>query len=966
MTMPLNFGGEVVGAWTLLRYEKPPHSDAELAEISAYAEQMGLAIGNARAAQQLEERNRELTEALEQQAATAEVLEVISRAPGDLLAAFDSIVRSVARLAGASNGDVWLVDGGELVNVAGLHAVGRTVIGARVPITPGRFVARAVLEQRAINFAGPLEDFEAEFPESAALALGLLDPLRETATADWVWLAVPLFAQARVVGVLLFVRTGRSQQPFRDADVRLAEAFGRQAVIAIENARLFNELQDRNREVTEALEDQRAVAEVLEVISREPTELERTLDALVHRLVTIIPADDARVVRYALDDQDEPHSTFAVASRLNPSAEGAGTRYNAVPLPREGTPAAEARRTLQPVQFAGTVAEWADAWPRMSDPATEDQVRLLVPLVREGVAVGNLRLMRLGVTPFTDREVALSQTFADQAVIAIENARLFNELQDRNRDVTEALDTQTSMAEVLRIIASSPTELRSVLQSLGDTIARLLRAGSTGIFRVVNGDLIGVSVSGSSPAIGGHPSLTQASIGGRAALTKTAIHVPDLALALEEFPHAQLVFDKGGRSVLALPLLREEESIGVISVVRTEVVAPFSEAEVTLGRTFADQAVIAIENARLFNELQDRNREVTEALERERATRDVLSVISRTPTDPQPVFDAMAESAARLFEDYDAITILLADAEVLRIAAHVGPARPPDGWTRAISSRWAAGRSLLERRTIHIPDFLAVADEYPEGAATAQEHEYRTMVAVPLLRAREGIGVITVRRTVFRPFTPEEVTLIETFADQAVIAIENARLFNELQDRNREVTEALDQQTAMAEVLSVISNSPAQIRPVFDAIVERAARLCDAEQCVLYEVDGEMSTVAAQFAREGEEQRYAPVGTVRALPGRVLEVAVRSKETFRFQMGIAEFHERFPEAAANIDVTGKGEIVSMTLPLLREGSVIGALQMHRFDAAPFADNELSLVQTFADQAVIAIENARLFNELEER
>src|SRR5688572_19160436 len=162
-----------------------------------------------------------------------------------------------------------------------------------------------------------------------------------------------------------------------------------------------------------------------------------------------------------------------VSSKVDPAAEGAGTRYNPVPLPREGTPAAEARRTLQPVQFAGTVAEWAEAWPRMSDPAKADQVRLLVPLVREGVAVGNLRLMRLGVTPFTDREVALAQTFADQAVIAIENARLFNELQDRNREVTEALDQQTAMAEVLGIISRSATDARPVLQAITERASRL-------------------------------------------------------------------------------------------------------------------------------------------------------------------------------------------------------------------------------------------------------------------------------------------------------------------------------------------------------------------------------------------------------------------------------------------------------------------------------------------------------------
>src|SRR5688572_18458120 len=176
-----------------------------------------------------------------------------------------------------------------------------------------------------------------------------------------------------------------------------------------------------------------------------------------------------------------------VSSKVDPAAEGAGRRYNPVPLPREGTPAAEARRTLRPVQFAGTVEEWAAAWPKMTDPARADQVRLLVPLVREGVAVGNLRLMRLGTTPFTDREVALSQTFADQAVIAIENARLFNELQDRNREVSEALERETATSDVLRVISVSPGGLESSLLAIGGAARRLCEAEHTTIVFLDNG-----------------------------------------------------------------------------------------------------------------------------------------------------------------------------------------------------------------------------------------------------------------------------------------------------------------------------------------------------------------------------------------------------------------------------------------------------------------------------------------------
>src|SRR5262249_19303356 len=263
---------------------------------------------------------------------------------------------------------------------------------------------------------------------------------------------------------------------------------------------------------------------------------------------------------------------------------------------------------------------------------------------------------------------------------------------------------------------------------------------------------------------------------------------------------------------------------------------PYSDEQIGLLTTFADQAVIAIENVRLFTELDARNHDLTEALEQQTATSEILRVISRSPTDVQPVFEAIARSAARLCNAIDA-NIQRLDGARLRVVAHHGPIPMlqmvlDEGWLLDAGS--VTGRAILERRRIHVED-LASADEFPLGRDHARRLGYRTTLAVPLLRQGSAIGGIVVRREEIRPFTDSQMELLETFADQAVIAIENVRLFTELQEKNRaiteahaQVTEALEQQTATAEILRVISQSPTDVQPVFDTIIRSAVRLSGA------------------------------------------------------------------------------------------------------------------------------------------
>src|SRR6266511_5735175 len=463
-----------------------------------------------------------------------------------------------------------------------------------------------------------------------------------------------------------------------------------------------------------------------------------------------------------------------------------------------------------------------------------DRTLLAVPLMREGVPIGAILIRRTVVDPFTDKEIALVKTFADQAVIAIENVRLFQELQTRNRDLTEALEQQTATGEVLRVIASSPTELQPVLDTLLANAVKLSGA-KQGHIRQFDGEFLRVvahynETSERIVALQSTPLPLNPNIpGAQAFLERKPIHVLDAQLLAAESQFiARMSAQLGVRTLLAVPLLREGTGIGTITIWR-DVVEPFTERQIELVKTFADQAVIAIENVRLFNELQVRNRDLTEALEQQTVTSEILGVIASSPTDIQPVLDVVAQNAARLCDAVDGL-ILRPEGENLRVVAKYGPVPPPADLVYPFSRNFPAGRAVLDGQIVHIYDSLAREFEadYPEVAPVARRTGTRTALNVPLLRAGVAIGCIVIRRLEVRPFTDKQIALIKTFADQAVIAIENVRLFQELQVRNRDLTEALEQQTATSEILRVIASSPTNIQPVLDTVAESAARLCDA------------------------------------------------------------------------------------------------------------------------------------------
>ena len=946
-------------------------------------------------------RDRARREALEQQAATAAVLRVIASAPTDLQAVLDAVAENAARLCDAQDAQIFRVVDGTLRYSASHGALpSHVAVGENLSISSGSVIGRAVLERRTTHVHDLEGDDGAEFSSTRDLMAGL--GVRTI-------VGTPLLRQGEALGVIGIRRTER--RPFTPDQIRLLETFADQAVIAIENARLFSELEQRNadlhesnRQVIEALEHQTATGDVLRVIAATPTSSERVLDTIAATAARLCAVDDviihrvdgARFWTAAHVGQIDPQPTPEEAVRPRPINPGSVVGRAIVD-----------RRTVH----IADVQQAADEFPRGATLARSEGVRtvLAVPMIRDDGVIGVIHVRRREVRPLGERQIDLLETFANQAVIAIDNARLFQELEQRNGALVEALEHQTATAEVLRVIASSPTESRRVLQAIIEAAARLADAPSgtlqyrgdqhdamlvgaacgvarESLERSFGPDFVGSGRGSGLPA-------TRGLAAGRAYLEGRTIHVLDMAEAVrDEYPEGARAYEQlRQRTQVSVPLIRRGDSIGVLTMHRFEV-RPFSDREIALLETFADQAVIAIENARLFEELERRNdelqasnRQVSDALERQAATAEVLGAIASTPTDLERVLQTIVDTAARL-----------CDAQGGSLQQH----RERDGRlvSRAYTGHWRervvaeghgadtfgafdqltgvpatpgsiAGRAYLEGKTLHVPDlFAAVPADFPD----APRHESTgrgagALVSVPLLRHGQPIGVLTMHRAEARPFAAGEVSLLETFADQAVIAIENARLFEELEQRNRELGEALERQTATGEVLRIIASSPTDLQPVLEAVAEAAARLCDADNVAIYRPGdpgeerfrltawrGEIHTIAV-----ARESGFGPPIARDTVAGRAwLE---------RRQIQVEDLATAADEYARGARWAGiAGHRTTLATPLLRQGQPLGVITMYRSDVRPFTSQQLAVLQTFADQAVIAIENSSLFETLESR
>src|SRR5215467_498440 len=361
--------------------------------------------------------------------------------------------------------------------------------------------------------------------------------------------------------------------------------------------------------------------------------------------------------------------------------------------------------------------------------------------------------------------------------------------------------------------------------------------------------------------------------------------------------------------------------------------------------------------------IQELIKELSEAREQQAATADILAAISSSPTDPRRVFTEIAASAARLCDAYDA-TIHQVDGDKLPVVAHHGSISATA--TFSITREFLIGRAVLERRTIHIADLQTETEEYPLGSNVARRLGFRTILAIPLIRASQAMGVIAIRRTEARPFTDRQIELLKTFADQAVIAIENTRLFEAEQTRTRELSEALEQQTATSEVLKTINSSTGALQPLFQVMLANAMRVCEANFGFMNRYDGDTWKIVATHGGEPAYPEYLQLYGYKR-PGRETVVAriARTKETVQVVdlMASRGYMERDPVVVAAVELGGVRTLLGV--PMLKEDQLVGAIMLYRQEVRPFNDKQITLVQNFAAQAVIAIENTRLLSELRE-
>jgi GAF domain-containing protein len=465
-------------------------------------------------------------------------------------------------------------------------------------------------------------------------------------------------------------------------------------------------------------------------------------------------------------------------------------------------------------------------------------------MLKEGELVGVVSIFRREVSQFTDKQIELVQTFADQAVIAIENTRLLNELRQRTDDLSESLEQQTATSEVLRVINSSPGELEPVFQTMLKNATRLCEAEFGNLFLYDGEAFRTVALYQASQAYAEarqrpflardlHPDVPLV----RIILSKAIINIADVrterAYVAGDPEFSKLVDVAGARTLLLVPLLKETQFVGAFAIYRKEV-RQFADKQIALVQNFAAQAVIAIENARLLNELRQRTDDLSESLQQQTAAADVLKVISSSPGELEPVFEAMLANAVRLCESNFGALHLHESGTLRMVASHNVPSAFAEARGSAPfqpSPESALGKTVRTKQTAHLEDLAATrgyAERYRSTVDAVELGGVRTTIAVPMLKDDELIGTISIFRQQVRAFTDKQIAVIQNFAAQAVIAIENARLLNELRQRTDDLTESLEQQTATSDVLQVISSSPGELAPVFDAMLENATRICEA------------------------------------------------------------------------------------------------------------------------------------------
>jgi two-component system NtrC family sensor kinase len=750
--------------------------------------------------EQLDRRTRELAEAREQQAATAEILSIISNSPNNVQPVFDTIARNFVLLCGSTFGVIYTFDG-ERVHYAGSYGFSLEALNGIKAKYPVPVDDRSVVSCRTILAKAPVHIHD-------VLSDPYYDRDHAALSASRRFLGVPMLREGVPIGAIVGAWAEAGATPKQHED--LLKIFAAQAVIAIENTRLVNELR-------ESLQQQTATADVLKVISRSTFDLQTVLDTLVASAAQLCEAESAHIFR-------RTETSYELAA-----CRGYSREYEEHMRHRQFTPGRDS--LVGRIALEGGVVHIPDVMvdPEYNQPESQKLGRwrtmLGVPLLREGVPIGALTLTRSSVQPFTEKQIELVTTFADQAVIAIENVRLFDEVQARTGELSETLEQQTATSGILTVISNSLNDTQPVFDAIVESGLRLF-PGATVVIMLADGNKVDGAAfaapdSASIEALRSRLPipLTREYITSTAILDRKLVDVPDVANPPPEMAAGGRNFlESGFRANTTVPMMRGDVAIGALTVAR-RAPGPLTDKQRALLKTFADQAVIAIENTRLLNELR-------ESLQQQTATADVLKTISRSAFDLQRVLETLLENAVRLCGAKHGM-IFRYDGEICQAAAdYNNPPEILELWKRTeirAGQQTVTGRALLECRPVQIVDVQSDPDYHFPQALSLQS--FRTVLAVPLLREGVPLGVISMWKTEVAPFTDRQIELVTTFADQAVIAIENVRLFDEIQDKNRQLAEASQNKSQFLSSMSHELRTPLNaIIGLTDMMVANAAR----------------------------------------------------------------------------------------------------------------------------------------------
>lgn len=928
---PLTIDGQWIGQINMSRTEVRPFDEKQAAILQTFADQAAIAIRNAGLFNDLEE-------ALELQTATAEVLRLISEHPGNLETVLQGILAKAAELTGGEAGSVMLREAnGDQRYVASYGPAMEPYIGT---VIPAHESIRGQVFESEFDGVMHTDDFTAAVRGQGWYyeELAKVGRVRSHAISF-------ITHHGEVVGSLHMYR--HEVKPFSEAELQRHAAFAAQASLAISNAQLFNDLD-------QALERQTAMTDVLDAVSTARDDLQPVFEAVARHArrlcnaanVGLFVRDGSRLVGAGADGP-EPFAMFENADEANEYLLGRAWSID------DDIPMSEACRTARPVH----IRDWDDVPPdRFPDTTMRAWGRrstLSLPLLRNSEIVGVLNISSVEPGGYTDEQLSLLEAFASQAAIAVDNARLLREIEERNADLSESLELQTATSDVLRLISAHPGDLATVLQGIAERAAALCDA-ETGSVLLRHGDILRIEAE-TAPVLGmnsilGREFVAERTINRRARDAHEPVFLDDFQQVRDsvgmdvarDLPHLH--------SFASVALMLEDEWIGNLNLTRTEV-RPFDRKIAPIMQAFADQAAIAVANAKLFNDLDA-------ALERQTAMSDVLEAVSTARFDIQPVFDRIVEHAQRLCHDVFAyVTLRDADVTVVAAAGQDTIELHPQFENRPVpvDTNSTTGTVYTTGEPLHIRDWEEVPpDLYPN--TRARQMGARSLLTLPMGRHGHVIGSIGFFRVAPGGYTDDEISLLQTFTDQAAIAVDNARLLREIEERNSDLAESLELQTATSEVLQLISSNPGELTVVLEGIITRAAALCDAETGLLWLKHGNELRCEAEVRGQG----VSFVGDVwDAREKNLYSVSARRARPIYNDDIMSEWGDDIPEK--NVKSAVKSLV---TIPLFHDGEWIGNINLGRREVRPFDQKQATILQAFADQAAIAVANAKLFNDLD--